>query len=447
MKSAAPLSVRRGLVLSGFSRFRLLAVLALGGLLGGPVVGEETDAWPGFRGPAGSGVCESAKVPVRFSEAEFTWRIPLPGKGVASPAVWGGTIFLTAAEGQQSRHVLAYSAKDGKERWRWTEGFAVHNKHNFNEFASSSPCLDRERVYVFWTSGAEAEALALTHEGKVAWRQTLGAFRGDHGSASSPVLHAGVLFLFWDDADKKQTEYAGLNPSTGAFVWRKTLAWPASELKTSYSTPAVRTSAKGQAEVIVTSMPFGVQSIDPRTGAVLWSYNHGVKERTVGSPVVADGIVFAAWGSGNGAKDHVALVPGTETASGKPEVAWRWTKPDGNADSKGIPYVPTPLAHQGLLYFWGDSGLLEVVEARSGQVVYGPERVEGRFFSSPLLLGEHLYCASRDKNEMVVVKAGRQFELISRNPLGSGVNATPAVAQGALIIRTDTELIRVGGEK
>lgn len=425
---------------------RLNVLLAAAALLPGACVAQgSADAWPGFRGPDGSGCCETAKVPLRFTEADFNWKIPLPGKGVSSPVSWAGTIFLTTAESDQTRHLLAISAKDGRELWRWTDGFAPHNKHNFNEFASSSPCVDQDRVYVFWTSGPEAEALALTHAGKVAWRQTLGAFRGDHGSGSSPVLYAGVLFLFWDDAEKKQTEFAGLNPVSGAFLWRKTLPWPAGELKTSYSSPAVRTSSKGQAEVIVTSMPFGIQSIDPRTGALLWSYNHGVKERTVGSPVVADGIVFAAWGSGNGAKDHVALVAGTETASGKPEVAWRWTKPDGTADSKGIPYVPTPIAHQGLLYFWADSGLLEVVEARSGKVVYGPERVNGRFFSSPLLIGEHLYCANRDQNEMVVVKAGRQFELISRNPLGAGVNATPGVVQGALIIRTDAGLISVGG--
>lgn len=409
--------------------------------------GQQADVWPSFRGPEGAGISEAKSVPTQFTEADFNWKVALPGQGVSSPVVWDGNVFLTLANKDQTRSVLAYAAKDGRELWRWSDGFTEHNKNKMNEFASSSPCVDRERLYVFWTSGDEAEALALTHAGKVAWRQALGTFHGDHGSASSPVLAAGVLFLFWDDLEKKQTEYAGLNPLNGSFLWRKTLVWPPSEreLKTAYSTPAVRTSSKGFTEVIVTSMVFGVQSFDPRTGALWWEYNHGVKERTVGSPVAAEGIVFAAWGSGNGAKDHVALIPGSETASGKAEVAWRWTKPDGSPDSKGIPYVTTPLAHQGLLYFWTDSGLLQVVQARTGEVIYGPERLNGRYFSSPILIGDHLYCASRDQNEMVVVKAGPKFEVISRNPLGAGVNATPAVSQGTLFIRTDTHLISVGG--
>ena len=408
---------------------------------------DDPDVWPGFRGPNGCAVSEATTVPTRFSEKDFNWKIALPGKGHSSPAIWNGTIFLTASESDQTRYVLAFSTKDGRELWRWNDGFTAHNKNKLNEFASSSPCADKDRIYVFWTSGTAAEALALTHSGSVAWRQALGSFHGDHGSASSPVLASGVLFVFWDDLDKGQTEYAGLNPMDGKFLWRKTLPWPIGQKGiSSYSTPAVRTSSKGQAEVIVSTMPFGVQSFDPRTGSLLWHHDQRSRFRTVGSPVVADRVIFVAWGSGTtGAQDHVALFPGTETASGKPEIAWRRTKPSGSPDNKGLPYVPTPLAHQGLLYFWTEAGLLQVVQARTGKVVYGPENIGGRYLSSPILIGDHVYCANRDQKEIVVVKAGPKFEMVSRNPIGAGMSATPAVAQGTMFLRTDTDLVSLGG--
>jgi len=438
--------VRAGQVAPDLLLLVLLGILPL--LLGSWAGAEDENAerWDRFLGSQGHAASSARSIPTQFTEEDFNWKIDLPGKGHSSPVIWGERLFLTQVLDEQTRAVSAFSVGDGSELWRWEDGFTPHNKHNFNEFASSTPCLDRQHVYLFWTSGTEAEALALTHEGSVRWRQSLGAFHGDHGSASSPVLADGVLFLFWDDLEGNRTSFAGLNPTDGTLIWRKDLPWRAPDLKTTYSTPLVRRSSSGQTEVIVSSMPFGVQSFDPRTGAVLWRYDLESRTRTVASPVEEDGVIFATWGSGNGAKDHVALIPGTETKDGEPEVAWRHTKPDGTADNKGLPYVPTPLAHEGLFFMWTDAGLLQVLRARTGEVVHGPKRIGGRYFSNPLLIGDFIYCANRDQNELVVVEAEPEFEVVSRNPLGSGVNATPAVAHGTLFIRTNTHLISVGGE-
>ena len=161
----------------------------------------------------------------------------------------------------------------------------------------------------------------------------------------------------------------------------------------------------------------------------------------MGSPVVSEGVIFATWGSGNGAKDHIAITPGTETADGKPKVAWR------RPDNKGLPYVPTPLASNGLLHIWADSGLFHVLDAKTGTPVYEPQRIGGTFFSNPILVGDRIYCGSRDQGEMVVVKAGPEFEILARNDMGAGINATPAVSGGRMFIRTDKHLISVGGSK
>jgi hypothetical protein len=45
-----------------------------------------------------------------------------------------------------------------------------------------------------------------------------------------------------------------------------------------------------------------------------------------------------------------------------------------------------------------------------------------------------LYLASED-GDVFVVKAGRQYELVTKNPMGQPLMATPAISDGMLIVR------------
>ena len=419
---------------------KITAAWALGCLLS--VNGEE---WDRFLGPNGHPISDAKSIPAEFTVADYNWQVKIPGKGHSSPVIWGDKLFLTTASGANERKVLCYNTKNGDLEWEWAAPFAAHNKHKFNEFASSTPCLDSQHIYISWSTGQEAEAVALTHEGKIAWVKELGGLSGDHGSASSPILIDGKLFVFFDEKEDRTTTFLSMNPADGSEHWRTVREWPTGrDLKTTYSTPAIYKNSKGVTEIITSGMPFGVLSLDAKTGKELWQYDHDFRVRAVCTPVVSDGVVFAAWGSGNGAKDHVALVPGSETKNGKAKIAWRWVNPAGAPDNKGLPYVPTPLAVNGNFYMWADSGLLQCVEAKTGEIVYGPERIGGNFFSNPILIGGKIYCASLD-GELVVVEAGDTFKLVARNTLDSGVNATPAVSGGKLFIRTNQHLISVGG--
>ncbi len=401
--------------------------------------------WPQFRGAGGKAMGEAPSVPSEFGVKDYLWQRQLPGTGHASPVLWGNRLFLELVTGETERKLTCFDATNGNVFWERPFTFIPYSKHRFNEFAAATPCVDADRLYVTWANGAEAEALALTHEGEVAWQRQLGPFQGDHGSGSSPVLVDGVLFVFWDHLTNRTTTYAGLDPATGKDLWRRVVNWPATgELKTTYSSPAIYENRKGAKELIVTSMTFGVESIDARTGKVNWTYNPGFKDRTVSSPVVGGEVIFATWGSGNGAKDHVALIAGTDSPDGKPKVAWRKLREDGTLDNKGLPYVPTPLFHDGLFYMWGDGGILQALDAKTGAVAFGPERVGGEFYSNPVAVGNRIFCASRDPGEIVVVEASRQFRVIARNPVGAGVNATPAIAGGRLYIRTASNLICLG---
>jgi hypothetical protein len=64
------------------------------------------------------------------------------------------------------------------------------------------------------------------------------------------------------------------------------------------------------------------------------------------------------------------------------------------------------------------------------------------FSASPVAAGGRLYLASED-GELFVVKAGRTFELLSTNPMGEPLMATPAISGGLLVVRTGTQLIGI----
>lgn len=397
--------------------------------------------WSQYRGLDGRATSKATTVPAEFTASDYNWQVEVPGKGHSSPVIWGKKLILTSVTGDAERKVLCYNIDDGSLIWEWSQAFKAHNKHDYNEFASTTPCIDEKAIYVAWSSGGDYQALALNHDGQLLWERTVGGFEGDHGSGASPVLVGGGLFLFWDELTKQQTSYSLLNTASGEAMWKEVRAWPADrkELKTTYATPAIYENTKGETEIIITSMPFGVQSIDPKTGKEFWQFDEAVGTRTVGSPAIESGVILATWGSGNGAKAHIALISGRDSKSGKPEIAWR------QDNNKGFPYVPSPIPHAGEFYMWADGGVFSRVDAKSGEFLFGPERVDGRYFSNPVLVGDKIYCGSLESGEMVVIQAGKDFKILARNQLGSGINATPAVAEGKMFIRTANHLISVGG--
>jgi hypothetical protein len=57
-----------------------------------------------------------------------------------------------------------------------------------------------------------------------------------------------------------------------------------------------------------------------------------------------------------------------------------------------------------------------------------------------------LYLASED-GDVFVVKAGRKYELVSRNTMGQPLMATPALSDGMLIVRGQNAIYALGERK
>ena len=102
---------------------------------------------------------------------------------------------------------------------------------------------------------------------------------------------------------------------------------------------------------------------------------------------------------------------------------------------QNLPYVPTPIVHEGHLYLWNDDGIVCCTDL-SGDLSENVwrERVGGVYSGSPVLIDGKLYCIS-EEGLVTVVKASPKFEKLGQSPLGDQSYATPAVANGRVYLR------------
>lgn len=109
-------------------------------------------------------------------------------------------------------------------------------------------------------------------------------------------------------------------------------------------------------------------------------------------------------------------------------------------EEQGIPEVPSPLAHDGLIYFVKNGGIITCVEIESGKKVYKRRTgAKGTHYASPIIADDKLYSASGD-GTIAVVRLGKRPKILARNKLGERTYATPAVVDGVLYVRTHESL-------
>lgn len=401
--------------------------------------------WTRFRGPNGSGIGDAASLPAQFGSSDYEWVVELPGTGHSSPVLWGKKLFVTATaksagggEGTDAkRMVLCIDGTTGKQIWEVSEPFKTNHKHNFNDFASTTPVVDEKAVYVAWSSGEDTRVIALDHDGKALWDRSWAGFTSNHGSGASPVLIDGVLIVHTDALKDRKSFIYGINPTNGEQIWVRERVTPETDKEhiTAYSSP-IEAKSGNRITAAFLSTNHGWMGLDPKNGEVVWSLPKSYKFRSVGSMAESNGVLFASMGQGGGGKESAAL---KLNGSDKPDQVYALDAKDG------ISYVTTPIIHDGLLYMFGDGGVLSCRDAATGEAIYQERAGAGQFFSSPVLADGKIYCVSRD-GLVVVVKAGRKFEKLAENKLDSGTSATPAVANGRLYIRTETHLISLKGK-
>lgn len=387
--------------------------------------------WDRFRGPNGDGQSEAEGIPNEWTEADYAWRKPLPGVGHSSPVIWDGKLFVTSGDPQTAEQiVLAFDAKSGTPLWE--KRFASHTyaKHTDNSYATSTPAVDADQLYVLWLDGDKVTLAALTHDGTEVWRREIGSLHEAHGFGTSPVVIGEMVCVDNDTNDPNRSEVVGVDRMSGELRWRV----PRNPGKTAFATPCVLASG-GRELLITSSMGSGVTAFDPPTGAVIWQVlEQDLPDRCVSSPIVADGLIFVSCGSGNNGLQMIALRP--DENGGRPTEAYRFRQ--------GVPNIPTPVAAGDLLFVWHDRGTVSCLDAATGEP-YWRKRVSGMFHSSPVRIGDRIFGLSRD-GDVVVLAADKEFKLLGRSSLGEPTQSTPAVADGRIYYRTESSLICLDGK-
>jgi outer membrane protein assembly factor BamB len=426
-----------------------LVVLVMTGVSAQPAA----DNWPSFRGPQASGVSDTATPPVRWevsTAANMAWRTAIPGLGHSSPIVWGNRVYLTTAIGDAAA-AQALSLGDSDRagidpaddlvahRWQlmaldrangaivWTravhEGVPRVKRHVKGSHASATPATDgRVIVAMFGSEGLYAFDL----NGKELWRKDFGALavglaeepEYEWGPASSPVIHGNTVIVQNDRY--KDSFLVALDLQTGRELWRASR-----EERPSWATPLVMTH--GDATTVVAVSPLFARGYDLRTGRERWRIADPDGQVKVSSPVAAGGLAIVTGGWPAAARPVVAV----RVADGS--VAWR--------HDRGSPYTTTPLVYDGLAYILTDNGILSAYDAATGARAY-QRRLSSRagsFSASPVAADGRIYFASED-GQVIVIRAGRTFEVLATNEMDEVCMATPALSGDLLLVRTKTHL-------
>lgn len=411
-------------------------VLALSLTIVGAV---RADNWPRFRGPNGQGISDAKTIPAQWSPSEYNWKIELPGGGHSSPAVWDDNVFVTCADEKAQKGILlCLRAADGREVWRKEYGLDKVRMNTLNNYAAATPALDIEHVYLFWPGVDETTLAALTHDGREVWTRKLPGNRTQHGMGSSPIV-VGDYVIITREQDQKSggniaSAWFGLDRKTGRIQWRYEHPQNANA---SYSTPCIYRDQQGREEVVFTSNSHGLAALDPSTGKLLWKTPTALPARVVSSPVLAGDMVIGTCGEGGRGLRLAAIKP--------PEAASSEAKELYALKSKEVPYVPTSVMRDEYFFGFHDGGVVSCFRLATGEVLWS-QKPAGRFFGSPVCVDGKLYCITVD-GDVVVLRAGPQYELLAVNPLGEKSHATPAVANGRMFLRTFSHLICVGGAK
>ena len=395
-----------------------------------PVLAEN---WPQWRGPSLNGISREKNLPLRWSTTEnVAWKASLPSHSGSTPIIWKDQVFLSVAEGD-SLHLWCLDRKTGAVLWKRHLG-GGNIKTRKQNMTSPSPVTDGQQIYVVTGTGV---LKGFNRQGKELWKRDLqgdyGQFGLNFGYASSPLLFGGDLYLQVLHGMKTDdpSYLLRVDGATGKTDWKVVRSTEAiHESPDSYATPAVWRSG-GSFEVIVSGGDC-VTGHDPETGRELWranglNPNRNRNYRIVASPVVFDDLVFVP----TRVRPLLVLRPGGRGDVSQSRLVWSF---DHGPD------VPTPVSDGRYFYIVNDRGAVWCLEARTGNRVWGPERIaSGPYSSSPLLADGRIYATNED-GLTSVVRAGGRFELLASNPLEEYCLSSPAVAQGQIFIRTEGHL-------
>lgn len=419
--------------------------------------------WPQFRGPAASGLDDSAALPTKWNlekRENVSWQTAIPGLAHSAPIVWGGRVYLTTVTSpreadlkvglygdigaandneEQTWRVLALDLKSGAVLWDKVGHQAKPRvkRHTKATHANSTSATDGKRIVTFF--GSEG-LFCFDTNGTPVWKKDLGPMdsgffavpSAQWGFASSPVIHEGKVVVLCDV--QTNSFLALFDLADGREIWRT----PRKDVPT-WGTPAIA-RVNGASQILVNGWHH-TGAYEFATGKEVWKLDGG-GDIPVPTPIIGDGLAYFTSAHGR-FRPMTAIrleakgdITPPQVGDTNQWIAWSHAR-QGN-------YMQTPILIGKYLYSCTDNGVVTCFDTRTGEIQYN-ERLSTSgqgFTASPVSDGRHLYFASETGN-VFVVPVGPMFIVAATNTLGETCMATPAIADGRLLFRTRSKLVAI----
>ena len=409
--------------------------------------------WHHWRGPHATGTAIDANPPTTWSETEnIRWKVAIPGTGHAAPIIWENKIFIqTAVKGEAPKEkeqesdddnpfsgffqerrgrggstdmykfdLIALNRSNGDILWQKTlKEIAPHEgTHQDATYASNSPVTDGEYIYAYFGSRG---LYCVDMMGNLKWEKNVGTMYKSNtfGEGSSPALYGDKIVVLQDH--ERGSFITALDKRTGDVLWKTDR-----DERTTWSSPII-VEHNGKAQVVTTGTN-RVRSYDLATGELVWD-GDGLTANSIPSPVAADGYVYLMSGFRGSDFQAIHLAQATGDITDSDAIVWKY--------NRDTPYVPSPLLYKGIIYFLkSNNGILTAFNVETGQVYYGPQRLQGvsGVYASIVGASDRVYIAGRG-GTVNVIQHGPEFKVLAENKLDDSFNASPAIVGSELYLR------------
>jgi len=403
-------------------------------------VSSQEKNWTHFRGSNLNGIAVSENIPVKLDDSVVKWKTRIHDNGYSSPVVYNDQIWVTTAspEGKELYAVcIDYLTGDIIYDIKVFTPEDVEGKHSINTYASPSPCIEKGFVYVHY--GNLGTACINTSNGAIVWKRNDFQCRHVQGPASSPVIYKNMLILHFEGVDVRYI--VALDKTNGKLIWKTDR--PEEPYKAldeigrkAYITPIIL-NVKGRDMMISNGSAICI-AYDPNNGKEIWRVVDGA-ESTISMPFADNGVVF--WYSGfrlDGAgikfTDLLAVNPDGSGDITATNILWK------KRDDQSKNQLLSPVIKDGLIYTVNTRNILMCIDAETGKEIWS-KHVTSDFNASPVFVNGNIWFFSV-KGEVLIIKAGREYEVIEQNQMDSGIWATPAVLRNSVIMRTQKYLYR-----
>jgi RNA polymerase sigma factor (sigma-70 family) len=358
-------------------------------------IAEKASDWPQWRGPNRDGVVRGVTVPAKWPKTlTEEWQVPV-GKGVASPVVVGGSVYVFSRQKDDDEVLLCLDLQSGKENWR-TEPCPAPYKVGPGEGTAddrprSTPAVADGRVFTLGMTGILSCLDAKT--GKLLWRKDTkyAPYMG-----SSPLVADGLCIAHVGDG-AKAGGLTAFDAKTGDVKWCFSDGYGA------MSGSPILVDLAGERQLVTYSAwnPCGVSAA---TGQKLWGVGPGGGGMPCTTPVPYKDLIILA--------DNLDSLRALRLEKGDKGIT---AKQVWKANSDLKLYYSSPVIADDLVFGMStrNGGCFFCLDANSGKTLWESEGRQGGY-ASILNLGSVLLFL-KDRGQLLVVKpSGTAFEPIAQ---------------------------------